>query len=173
MNIKHINLFSILLIVFLFQVFNLGETIMEEQAVIVQFKYESTDLSKLYELEDELEERLDSALVGEFDGHDIAGDGSLVILYLYGEDAKMIYETIKDILMNNPLMNGAEVTLRYGPPKEEVKKDVLKSYKKMAILINCQFNNKPRLTGVVNDSNYASADSVTSSSTSCLGLIIL
>jgi hypothetical protein len=125
MDIKHINLFPILIFVFLFQALNLGETTLVEQAVIVYFKYGSTDLSKLYELEDELEEKLESASVGEFDGHDVTPDGSSVILYLYGEDAKLIYETIKDILMSNPLMNGAEITLRYGQPKEGVQKEVI------------------------------------------------
>ena len=124
MNILYLKLISILTIVFWFQVNNLGVKTTDEQALIIRFNYGSTDLTELYALEDELEQRLASSSLGEFDGHDIAADGSFVTLFLYGTDAKQVYETVKDILMKSSFMNGAEVTLRYGPQEEGVKKKV-------------------------------------------------
>lgn len=97
---------------------------MAEQAVIVHFKYGSTDLTKLHVLEDELEQKLTNRSVGEYDGHEIAVDGSDGTFYLYGPDAKGVYEEVKDILTKSPFMNGAEVTLRYGPPEDGVRQEV-------------------------------------------------
>ena len=124
MSIKFVNVFCIILIVFCIQSCNKGEKQMVEQAVIVNFNYGSTDLTKLYDLEDELEQRLNNSSVGEFDGHDIAVDGSTVTLYFYGDEARQLYDTVKDILTKNPLLNRAKVTLRFGPPEEGVQQEV-------------------------------------------------
>ncbi len=98
---------------------------MAEQAVIVHFTYGSTDLTRLYALEDELEQKLADGSVGEYDGHEIAVDGSDGTFYLYGPDARRVYEEVKDILTKSSFMNGAEVTLRYGPPEDGVRQEVL------------------------------------------------
>lgn len=97
---------------------------MAEQAVIVHFKYGSTDLTKLQALEDELEQKLADKSVGEYDGHEIAVDGSEGTLYLYGPDARRAYEEVKEILTRSSFMNGAEVTLRYGPPEAGVRQEI-------------------------------------------------
>lgn len=110
---------------FWLQACNKGEKQMSEQAVIVHFRYGSTDLSKLRTLEDELEQKLADGSVGEYDGHEIAVDGSSGTFYLYGPDARRVYEEVKDILTKSSFMNGAEVTLRYGPPEDGVRKEVL------------------------------------------------
>jgi hypothetical protein len=78
----------------------------------------------LYALEDEIEQRLYNFPVGEFDGHEIAVDGSTTTLYFYGGDARQIYDTVKDILTKDPLFDGATVTLRFGPPEEDVQQEV-------------------------------------------------
>jgi hypothetical protein len=124
MSIQYIKVFLILTIVSWFQACNKGEKKMTEQAVLVHFKYGSTDLTKLYALEDELEQRLANTSIGVFDGHEIAADGSVGTFYLYGAEAKQVYETVKDILTKSSLMNGAEVTLRYGPPADGVRQEV-------------------------------------------------
>jgi hypothetical protein len=49
---------------------------MSDQAVIVHFAYGQTDLSPLFELEDQLGEAIEAAAAGEFDGNDVAADGS-------------------------------------------------------------------------------------------------
>ena len=89
-----------------------------EHAVIVYFQYGSTDLQRLFDLEENLESTISDAGVGEFDGHDIAQDGSDGYLYMYGPDADILFEVVKPILETTDFMNGAFVKLRYGPPQD-------------------------------------------------------
>jgi hypothetical protein len=91
-----------------------------EQAVIVHFAYGSTDLSDLYELAGELEEAIEVAAVGEFDGHEIAVDGSDGSFYMYGPDADKLFQVAQPILEASDFMGGATVTVRYGPHVYEV-----------------------------------------------------
>ena len=58
---------------------------MADHAVIVHFQYGSTDLSRLFVLEDELERAIAAAGAGEFDGNEVAADGSDGYLY-HGTD---------------------------------------------------------------------------------------
>jgi len=92
-----------------------------DHAVIVRFTYGSTDLSRLFELEDKLEPAIAAAKTGEYDGHEIAVDGSDGILYMYGPDADRLFETVEPILKATPFLNGAKVTVRYGPPADGVR----------------------------------------------------
>ena len=92
-----------------------------EQAVIVHFAYiGSTDLQPLYELEAQLEARLEVTGAGELDGNEVAADGSDGYLYLYGPDADALFGAIKQTLEACPFMRGAAVRLRYGPPADGV-----------------------------------------------------
>ena len=97
---------------------------MSEQAVIVQFNYGSKDLSRLFQLEDELEKAIGSAKVGVFDGDEVAVDGSDGSLYMYGPDADRLFGVIEPILKSSAFMRGARVTRRYGPPKDGVREVV-------------------------------------------------
>ncbi|MGZ3184999.1 MAG: hypothetical protein ACXU8N_21400 [Telluria sp.] len=90
-----------------------------EQAVIVHFKYGSTDLSPLFELEDRLESVISKAKVGEYDGHEIAVDGSDGRLYMYGPNADRLFEVVKPVLEAATFMKGAKVVKRYGPPGKD------------------------------------------------------
>lgn len=90
-------------------------------AVIVHFRYGSTDLSRLFALEEELERAIAVAGVGEFDGNEIAADGSDGSLYMYGPDADALFEAARSTLASASFMRGARVTLRYGPPQDGVK----------------------------------------------------
>lgn len=90
-----------------------------EQAVIVSFGYGgSTDLEPLFALERELESAIAAASVGEYDGNEIAVDGSDGTLYMYGPDADKLFAAVKPALESCRFMNGAVVRLRYGPPGE-------------------------------------------------------
>jgi hypothetical protein len=89
---------------------------MSDQAVIVQFRYGSTDLSTLFSLEDKLEAAINAAGVGEYDGHEVAVDGSDGTLFMYGPSADRLFEIIDPILRTVPFMNGAVVRRRYGGP---------------------------------------------------------
>jgi hypothetical protein len=86
-----------------------------DHAVLVNFEYiGSTDLTLLFSLETKLEAAIDSAKVGEFDGNEIATDGSDGTLYMYGPDADRLFEAVKPVLEGCSFMRGARITLRYG-----------------------------------------------------------
>ena len=90
---------------------------MSEHAVIVRFQYGSTDLGVLLELEEKLEAAIVTAGAGEYDGNEIAADGSHGSLYMYGSDADRLVEVILPILEAAPFMAGAEVTKRTDRPR--------------------------------------------------------
>ena len=97
-----------------------------EHAVIVHFSYGSTDLSQLFALEDELVAALEEVDAGEFDGNEMAADGSDGIRYLYGPDANKLFDAIKPVLESTDFMKGARAKLRFGPPNEGTREvDVL------------------------------------------------
>ena len=86
----------------------------EKHALIIRFKYGSTDLSQLEALEDELIAAIEAAHVGDFDGNDVAADGSEATLYMYGPDADKLFEAVRTVLERNNLTQGALATKRYG-----------------------------------------------------------
>ena len=92
-----------------------------EHAVIVHFQYGSTDLSRLFALEEQLQEAIGAAAVGEFDGNEVAVDGSDGFLYMYGPDADALFEAVRPVLEGAAFMRGARVMLRYGPPQDGVR----------------------------------------------------
>jgi hypothetical protein len=94
---------------------------MTDHAVIVHFRYGSTDLTRLFELEDRIEEAIEAAEVGQLDGDLIATDGSDAYLYLYGADADRLLAVIEPILATADFMEGAEVTRQYGPAEPGVR----------------------------------------------------
>ena len=92
-----------------------------EHAVIVQFAYGSTDLSRLFDLEERLERAIFAAGVGEFDGNEVAADGSDGTLYMYGPDADALFAAVRPALEASDFMRGARVRLRYGPAADIVR----------------------------------------------------
>lgn len=94
---------------------------MPEHAVIIHFQYGSRDLSRLFELEDKIEDVVAKAKVGEYDGHEIAMDGSDGFFYLYGPDADKLFQAVEATLQQSKFMQGAEVNKRYGPAGAGVK----------------------------------------------------
>lgn len=85
-----------------------------EQAVIVELRYGQRDLTRLHALEDRLDQAITEAGVGQFDGDEVAADGSSATLYAYGPDADRLFATMRPILEGAPFARGATVTLRYG-----------------------------------------------------------
>ena len=92
-----------------------------EHAVIVHFQYGTTDLQPMFELENQLETAITNANVSEFDGNEIATDGSDGYLYMYGPDADRLFAMVRPVLESARFMKGATVKLRYGPPEDGVK----------------------------------------------------
>ena len=99
---------------------------MSEQAVIVRFNYGQPDLNPLYELEDKLIAAIDSAEAGEFDGNEVAVDGSDGTLYMYGPDADRLFEVVRPVLSSATCIRDAVATIRYGPPEDGVKEREVK-----------------------------------------------
>jgi len=97
-----------------------------EHAVIVHFNYGSTDLQPLFALEDKLEQAISAADAGEFDGNEVATDGSDGYLYMYGPDADKLFAAVEPVLKSSSFMGGATVTKRYGPPEDGVRESVIK-----------------------------------------------
>jgi len=96
-----------------------------DQAVIVHFKYGHPNLDRLFEVDNLLEAAAEKSGAGEHDGHEIAVDLSDGFYYLYGPDADKLYEVVRPILEEQDFTNGAEVTLRYGPPEDGVPEKTL------------------------------------------------
>lgn len=95
---------------------------MSEHAVIVRFDYGTTDLSALFELEDQLEEAIADAQVGEYDGNEMAVDGSDGFLYMYGPDADALFATVKETLAKSASIRNVHATLRYGPAADDTRR---------------------------------------------------
>jgi hypothetical protein len=95
---------------------------MPDHAIIVTFynfgekfwNEERRPLDPLFDLEDEILERLNGKEVGELDGHEIAVDGSDGFLFLYGPDADALYQVIEPVLRASKVTQGGHATLRYG-----------------------------------------------------------
>jgi hypothetical protein len=79
----------------------------------------------VYALEDLLRNSVSEAAAGEYDGHEVAEDGSDGFYYMDGPDAEVLYRVISPILAASSFMRGATVTLRFGPPKRGTPKRVI------------------------------------------------
>lgn len=87
-----------------------------DQALIVHFQYGSTDLNRLSALENKIMGALARSNAGEYDGNQMATDGSNGLLYMYGPSADRMLQVVEPILTTADFMRGAQVTKRYGPP---------------------------------------------------------
>jgi len=85
-----------------------------EQAVIVHFEYGKPDWTPFFEFEKTLETSIAATGVGEYDGNELAVDGSNGTLYMYGPDADKLFDVVKPHLASSKLLKNVEVTLRYG-----------------------------------------------------------
>lgn len=95
---------------------------MAEHAVIISFvDYDkrfftetSRDLSPLFALEDEIEARVSQAGTGHLDGHEIAIDGKDGTIYIYGPDARALYDSIRPVIEASPITRGGMAFLYFG-----------------------------------------------------------
>ena len=85
-----------------------------EEAVIVHFNYGQKDWSQFFEFEKNLEEAIAKAAVGEYDGNELATDGSDGSMYMYGPDADALFAIVKPRLLSASFLRNVVVTLRYG-----------------------------------------------------------
>jgi hypothetical protein len=92
-----------------------------EQALIIYFNYGLDETEPFYELSDKLRTLVDGSGLGVYDGHEREMNYSEGSFYMYGPDAKKLYELVRETIEKIPFMSGANVVLRLGPPKEGVK----------------------------------------------------
>lgn len=100
-----------------------------EHAVIVHLRLDDDGFGSaekresINELQDALAAAIDKAEAGEFDGDEF-GEGECV-LFMYGPDADVLFDTIKPILKKSPHSKGGFAIKRYGeagdPKAKEVK----------------------------------------------------
>jgi hypothetical protein len=91
-----------------------ADAIKHEEAVIVHFDYGQKDWSPFFEFEKHLEEAIAKAAVGEYDGNELATDGSDGSMYIYGPDADALFAIVKPRLVAASFLKNIVVTLRYG-----------------------------------------------------------
>jgi ABC-type Na+ efflux pump permease subunit len=85
-----------------------------EQAVIVHFDYGNPNWSPFFAFDKQLDAVISKAGVGEYDGNELAQDGSDGYLYFYGPDADKLFAVVKTELTSAPFLKNVRVTLRYG-----------------------------------------------------------
>src|SRR4051812_26478938 len=85
-----------------------------EEAVIVHFDYGTKDWSTFFQFEKEFEDSISAAAVGDYDGNELAVDGSDGSMYIYGPDADKLFAFVKPRLLAASFLKNIVVTLRYG-----------------------------------------------------------
>ena len=91
-----------------------------EQAVIVHFDYGNADWKPFFAFEKILEDAINKSGAGDYDGNELAVDGSDGSLYMYGPDADKLLAVAKPILLSTSLLKNVTVTLRYGSVKDKL-----------------------------------------------------
>ena len=91
-----------------------------EQAVIAHFDYGNTVWKPFFAFEKTLEDAINKSGAGDYDGNELAVDGSGGTLYMYGPDADKLLAVAKPILLSTALLKNVTVTLRYGSVKDKL-----------------------------------------------------
>jgi hypothetical protein len=99
-------------------------------SVIIDFDYGKKDLLPLFALENQLETAIQQANVGEFDGNEIAVDGSTGTLFMYGPDGDKLFAAVRPVLEASEFMGAANVRIRYGYADRNAREISLKITKK-------------------------------------------
>lgn len=77
---------------------------------------------RIYELEDEISDAVDSKHLGEFDGNEF-GEG-VCTLYLYGKNADELFAGIEPVLKASALCAEATIYKRYGEAGDKSAKEI-------------------------------------------------
>ena len=111
---------------------------MGQHSVRVIFKYGMDDWDPAFELEQELMDAVEASGKGEFDGNEIAMDGSTVEFFMFGPDADALFEVVRPILEMSPIVKDGVATLRYGSYDEDARESVVKvGFRSGSYLGNC------------------------------------
>lgn len=78
-----------------------------------------TDLQPLVLLADHLDGVLTADGLGEMDGYELADDGSVGTIYLYGENALSMYDAVRQAIETSPVTRGGMAFLYFGAVMDE------------------------------------------------------
>ncbi len=86
-----------------------------EQSVVIEFFYGKDELDDLHALDIELMELIEKKGVGVYDFHEINMDGTDGRLFMYGDNAEILFKAVWEKLKTVDFMQGAVATLQFGP----------------------------------------------------------
>lgn len=95
-----------------------------DHAVIVHFEYGKRDWSEFFAYEEAIEKGIAAAHVGEYDGNELAVDGSDGFLYFYGPDGDKLLAVVRRLVLNAPFIKRAVATVRYGGAKDQSAREI-------------------------------------------------
>ena len=95
-----------------------------EQAVIVEFDYGNKDWTRFFEFEKTFEAAIADSGLGDYDGNELATDGSDGSMYIYGPDADKLFAFVKPRLLSASFLKNVRVTLRYGAANDPHAREV-------------------------------------------------
>lgn len=103
---------------------------MTSHALIIRFddygsrfaKDGAPDLQPLVMLADHLDGVLTADGLGEMDGYELADDGSVGTIYLYGADAQAMFDAVKNPIEASPVTRGGMAFLYFGDVTDDATK---------------------------------------------------
>jgi hypothetical protein len=95
-----------------------------EQAVIVHFDYGRKDWATFFNFEKGFESDVSHSGLGNYDGNELAVDGSDGSMYLYGPDADKLFAFVQPRLLGASCLKNVVVTLRYGGVEDHHAREV-------------------------------------------------
>ncbi len=103
---------------------------MTEHALIIRFddygsKFKANDqpdIIPLVKLADQLDGILTADGLGELDGYEVAPDASVGTIYLYGENARGMYDAVREALETSPITRGGMAYLYFGDVADDATK---------------------------------------------------
>lgn len=85
------------------------------QHVVLYFRHDIRDIIPFHDAVGQLRRLVSDTEIGEYLGDDMAIDGGDAEAVFSGADADLLYQTISPVLKELPFLQGAKVTLVYGP----------------------------------------------------------
>ena len=101
------------------QDFSRSDTAGNDQAVHIDFEYGRGDWSQFWNFETTLKGVVESSGLGKYDGNELALDGSVGTLFLYGPDADQLLDLVRPYLEAATFAKNAVATVVYGPEDKE------------------------------------------------------
>ncbi|WP_424961142.1 hypothetical protein [Ekhidna sp.] len=96
-----------------------------KQSIVVYFEGWINSLEPVHRLSEQFRELLSDNEEADFDGHEIAIDGSHGTLYFYCDDSKVLWKQIKSTLESADLLKCKQAILRLGRLEENAEQIII------------------------------------------------